>query len=174
MTPEEASQLYTWLRDNISWQQLPITLFGKTHMQPRLIHYEGEKSYTYSGVKLNAVSWNAPIQNIRKRVMQLTGKHFNSALINYYRDGSDYMGWHSDNEASLGKKPIVPSVSLGAQRDMVFRRIDNPKTKFELALSSGSLLVMKETTQELWQHCLPRRKRVQHGRINITFRQIKE
>ncbi len=29
--------------------------------------------------------------------------HFNSVLLNYYRDGKDSVAWHSDDEKSSGK-----------------------------------------------------------------------
>src|SRR4051812_36579464 len=42
--------------------------------------------------------------------------YFNSALVNLYRSGSDYVRWHADNEPCFGKNPIIASVSFGATR----------------------------------------------------------
>ena len=43
-------------------------------------------------------------------------QHFNSVLINYYRNGNDRVGLHSDDEKELGPLPSIASVSLGADR----------------------------------------------------------
>ena len=47
------------------------------------------------------------------------GTWFNTALLNYYRDGRDSVAWHSDDEPELGRNPVIASVSFGATR--VFR-----------------------------------------------------
>ena len=44
---------------------------------------------------------------------------FNSVLMNWYRDGEDYLNWHADDEKELGVNPIVGSVNFGATRDFV-------------------------------------------------------
>ena len=81
------------------------------------------------------------------------------------------MSWHSDNEKELGENPVIASLSLGAQRKFVFKhRIT--KQKVSLFLESGSLLMMKGKTQEHWLHALPKTKKVNKPRINITFRRI--
>ena len=41
-----------------------------------------------------------------------------------------------------------------------------------MMLASGSLLVMKGTTQTHWLHRLPPTKKVADPRINLTFRTI--
>ena len=37
-------------------------------------------------------------------------------LFNWYKNGSQKMGWHSDNESELGYNPQIASLSLGAER----------------------------------------------------------
>lgn len=37
----------------------------------------------------------------------LAGCAFNSCLLNLYRDGSDNMGYHSDNEPLYGRHPVI-------------------------------------------------------------------
>ena len=97
---------------------------------------------------------------------------FNSVLANYYREGRDNMGWHSDNEPELCPKPLIASLSLGATRRFLVR----PKRKargtesLKLDLDHGSLLVMMGGFQQNWQHRVsPTRKDV-GGRVNLTFR----
>jgi alkylated DNA repair dioxygenase AlkB len=81
------------------------------------------------------------------------------------------MGWHSDDERSLGKDSAIASVSLGAERKFLLRHKQTKET-VPVMLEDGSLLVMKGTTQTHWQHSIPKSKRVVNPRINLTFRTI--
>ena len=91
-------------------------------------------------------------------------------LLNLYRDGQDSILWHSDDEAELGHAPTIASVSLGATRDFVMRRKDDHTVKETVALTHGSLVVMRGDSQSAWQHAVPKRARVTEPRINLTFR----
>ena len=43
----------------------------------------------------------------------MTGIKVNSALLNRYNDGADYMQRHADDEPELGEQPKIISVTLG-------------------------------------------------------------
>ena len=120
---------------------------------------------------INHCPWDKQLQQLRIRLEQQLEHQFNSVLANLYRDGHDYMGWHSDNEPELGSEPIIASISLGASRPLQFRH-KKSKQKYELELEPGSLLIMHGQTQSTWQHCLPKRRKVTEARINLTFRYI--
>lgn len=38
---------------------------------------------------------------------KLAGTVFNSCLLNMYRNGSDSLSWHSDNEPVYGSTPVI-------------------------------------------------------------------
>jgi hypothetical protein len=101
------------------------------------------------------------------------------------------MGFHADDEKSLGKNPFIASVSLGEyvllpwgyyywlivvafptsrERLFVFKKNDTKK-QISVILPSGSLLVMFGETQQQYKHSLPRSK-VNGVRWNITFRTL--
>ena len=82
------------------------------------------------------------------------------------------MGWHRDDEPELGVEPVIASVSLGAPRRFLFRRVEVPTEKVELLLEDGDLLIMRGATQDLWHHSVPKSLRVKEPRINLTFRTI--
>jgi len=121
---------------------------------------------------------------IRQRLADDIGTDFDSVLANLYRDGSDYMGWHSDNEAVLGPQPAIASLSLGAARRFVLKRRkqempvpeggngSSSDTKLALELPHGSLLLMRGYTQHHYRHALPRTAKPVGARINLTFRQV--
>ena len=165
-------QQVSW--DNICWQRDHIRMFGKIVAVPRFSAWYGDegKSYTYSGLKLNPHPWNEILRGIRQTVEQKTGCTFNSVLLNWYRDGTDSMGWHADDESELGVNPIIASVNLGASRRFLMRRKDDHRCKWELTLTHGSLLLMRGRMQHFWQHAIPKEKKITSLRINLTFRTI--
>jgi alkylated DNA repair dioxygenase AlkB len=160
------------LIDQLDWQQRKIQLFGRRINQPRLVCGYGSKPYRYSGLTIDA---NEP-PNVLAQMLAAVSKHtataFNSVLGNYYRNGDDYMGWHQDNEAVLGKDPTIASLTLGQRRKFVFKH-KTTAAKQELWLESGSLLVMAGSIQHYWMHALPKTKRAHSLRLNFTFRQIR-
>jgi alkylated DNA repair dioxygenase AlkB len=99
------------------------------------------------------------------------GTAFNSVLLNYYRDGRDAMGWHSDDEPELGPQPVIASVSIGGVRRFLLRPRSGGASS-AIALAHGSLLLMHGDTQKNYQHSLPRTAKPVDGRINLTFRKI--
>ena len=44
---------------------------------------------------------------VQAELERLAGCAFNSCLLNLYRDGSDNMGYHSDNEPLYGRHPVI-------------------------------------------------------------------
>merc|ERR1712093_855420 len=99
------------------------------------------------------------------------GLRFNSALVNLYENGSDWLGWHSDDERCYGPDPVVASVSLGASRHFDYRSREDHTICGGVSLRSGSLLVMSGAMQHHWQHSVPWQGNA-GTRINITFRWI--
>jgi alkylated DNA repair dioxygenase AlkB len=98
---------------------------------------------------------------------------FTSVLLNYYRDGKDSMGWHSDDEKELGQNPVIGSVSFGESRVFQLRhKLRKDIKKVDIKLTDGSFLLMKGSTQHFWQHQIPKTTRNLESRINLTFRVI--
>jgi alkylated DNA repair dioxygenase AlkB len=93
-------------------------------------------------------------------------------LLNYYRNGQDAMGWHSDDEPELGPQPVIASISLGGVwRFLLKAKTGGPSSAIELA--HGSVLLMQGDTQKNYRHSLPRTAKPVVARINLTFRQIR-
>ncbi len=155
------------------WEQRDIAVFGKMHREPRLSawHSEPHISYTYSGVLRTPQPWTPLLTELRDKCADISGATFNSVLVNLYRNGSDGVGWHADNEASNGRQPTIASLSFGASRRFDFRHRES-KTTIKVQLHPGSLLIMSGLSQHCWVHQLPRTKRVTEPRINLTFRRV--
>lgn len=169
-----ASKLFRELRTTVSWQQDPITLFGKTYMQPRLTALFGDngKTYRYSGITMRPAPFSATLLALRQKVEKFAETNFSTCLLNLYRNGQDSNGWHSDDEKELGSEPPIASVSLGEIRYFHLRHRHHKGLNHKIALGHGSLLLMLGGTQHYWQHQIPKSSLNLGERINITFRRL--
>lgn len=160
---------------NIKWRHDKLNMYGREVYLPRYSAWYGDagKDYTYSGLSLTPNEWNKGLLYIKERIDKVAGERFNSVLMNWYRDGEDYLSWHTDDEPELGKNPTIGSVNFGETRRFVLRRNDDTSQKIEFPLSHGSFLLMRGELQHHWQHTVPKQKKVSHSRVNLTFRVIK-
>lgn len=158
---------------NMKWKHDSIKLYGKIIPLPRYTSWYGNenKYYTYSGINSTPNKWNKGLLYIKNEIEKIAKISFNSVLLNWYRDGEDYINWHADDEKELGKNPIIASVNFGETRDFVIKRNDKSE-KVTIPLKHGTLLIMKGEIQHFWQHSVPKRKKVKHARFNLTFRII--
>lgn len=179
----------------IPWSQGRLKVYGKEHMERRFTCFFADatdKVYSYSGRKdLKVNSWTdrqvcPPIlKDLRNYISALCGCQFDTALLNFYRDGEDCIGWHADDEAIYGGKSDAKSivgVSFGAEREFQIRPkpskrnppqpISKSRDKLSITLRSGSVIVMGGAMQQHWQHSVPQRKRVSSPRVSVTFRKV--
>ena len=171
----ESDQIFQALLSKIKWRQDKMKLYGKEFELPRLTAWYGDdgKSYTFSRIPMNPDAWTHTLLSVKSRIEEVTQAKFNSVLLNLYRSGKDGVSWHSDDEPELGKNPIIASVSFGETRRFQLRhKLDKSLDKVEITLTHGSLLIMKGSTQHLWQHQIPKTAKSLQERINLTFRII--
>ncbi|AWM15253.1 alpha-ketoglutarate-dependent dioxygenase AlkB [Flavobacterium sp. NRK F10] len=174
LSAETANRLFAKLYKETPWQQDKITVFGKTHLQPRLTALYGNEGrlYGYSDILMKPHPWTTTLMFIKDEVEALTHQRFTSVLLNLYRNEKDSNGWHADDEKELGRDPFIASVSLGAERTFQIKHNTNKEIKQSLTLNHGSLLLMKEGSQIHYKHQLPKSSKPQKTRINLTFRTI--
>lgn len=175
----EAADLHDRLISGIDWKHGEITIFGQRRSIPRLQAWYGEPEcrYTYSGTELTPDTMTSELQTLLRLTQTLCNTTFNCVLCNLYRDGSDSMGWHADDEPELGLRPVIASWTFGAERRFHFRTRAAPeghskRQSTQLTLPHNSLLVMRGDTQQHWQHQLPKTRRHVDARINLTYRNI--
>ena len=172
---EDPDNLLRQLIAETPWRAEHITLWGQSHLQPRLTAWYSDPGlqYTYSGITLRPQPWPAALLSIKTRVESLAEVAFNSVLLNYYRDHRDSMGMHSDNEPELGPQPVIASVSFGAERSLILRHRYRKELKpISINLPSGSLLLMRGETQTYWKHGINKEREPCGPRINLTFRRL--
>ncbi|WP_245617628.1 alpha-ketoglutarate-dependent dioxygenase AlkB family protein [Siansivirga zeaxanthinifaciens] len=173
-TQNESNAYFDSLLKNINWQQDYITVFGKTHLQPRLTAFyaTNSKTYSYSNIIMTPNPFDGAILEIKKTIENQLKTEFTSCLANLYRSGQDSNGWHADDEKELGKNPTIASVTFGEERIFHFKHKYDASKKLKLTLHHGSLLLMKGETQHFWLHQIPKTKKQVTPRINLTFRII--
>ncbi|MDV3755355.1 alpha-ketoglutarate-dependent dioxygenase AlkB family protein [Elizabethkingia anophelis] len=175
-SPEEADYYYyQLLLSEIEWRNDEAIIFGKKILTKRKVAWYGDIpfEYTYSNATKTALPWTENLLILKKIAEQTTGETYNSCLLNLYHSGDEGMAWHSDAEKDLKKHGAIGSMSFGAERKFAFKH-KKTQEKVELILEHGSLLVMKDETQDFWLHRLPPTKKIFKERVNLTFRTIVE
>ena len=76
-----------------------------------------------------------------------------------------------DSTTELEPDTGVAILSLGAERTISYKSIQDRKIIKEYCLKSGSLLYMNQHVQHNWLHAIPKEKSI-GGRISLTFRRI--
>ena len=160
---------------DLVWRNDFITMYGKTHPLPRKTAWYGDQGLThsYSGIHMIAENWTPVLLKIRVQLEMDLGAKFNSVLINYYRDGSDHMSWHADDEKELGLNPLIASLSFGETRSFQLKhKFNKSRATLRIPISNGSLMVMAGELQHFWVHKIAKTAKAVGPRANLTFRNI--
>lgn len=133
--------------------------------------------YQYAGLAFAPIPMQQWFIDITECVCRFCGirDRPNSCNANYYGDGSQSVGWHSDNEAlfdATNQDVLIVSLSLGATRTFEFRPKDNPQQTTRFNLEDGDLCTMEGLCQKHYFHRVPREHDVSGPRINLTWRWV--
>lgn len=171
---EQKHNYFNELLNKIEWTNEKLVMFGKEITTKRKVAFYGDSlmSYTYSNKTKQALTWTPLLMEIKQLATSYTGSNYNACLLNLYHDGEEGMGWHSDDEKEIIPNSSIASLSIGAERKFAFKHKTTKET-VNLILENGSLLEMKGPIQQYWWHSLPKTKKVQAPRINLTFRQMR-
>jgi alkylated DNA repair dioxygenase AlkB len=165
--------IYQRLLTEQDWPDNRYNFAGRQFVLPRLQTWHADEGirYSYSNNLLKTRPWTPLLTELRAEVETFLGVAFNSVLVNCYRDGNDYVGWHADDEAELGAQPLIASLSFGATRNFAFRH-KKTAAHDRIQLGHGTLLVMQPAFQHNWLHSIPIEETVTQSRINLTFRKV--
>ena len=112
--------------------------------------------------------WTDKLKTVKELIENHTNQKFQVCVLIYYPDGNSGVDFHSDY-AAFGDTSIIPSISLGEEREFIFREKESGN-KFVTALENGSLITMGKYCQERYEHSLPINPDYKNQRINLTFR----
>ncbi|XP_015424989.1 PREDICTED: alpha-ketoglutarate-dependent dioxygenase alkB homolog 3 isoform X5 [Myotis davidii] len=124
----EADWVLEQLCRDVPWKQRTGIREDVTYQQPRLTAWYGELPYTYSRITMEPnPHWHPVLRTLKNQIEENTGHTFNSLLCNLYRNEKDSVDWHSDDEPSLGRCPVIASLSFGATRTFEMRKKPPPQ-----------------------------------------------
>jgi len=167
LTQKEIDYIWSLRPDH----QHEINICGKNVKLPRLVQAQGFP-YTFSGATVDCLPIDPVFYKLLHYLNITLDSQFNMLLINWYRNGNDYIGPHSDEEKDLVPGSPIATVSLGVPRDFILK---NKLTKESItySLHNNTVLVMGGDCQKTHKHSVPIRKTIKDFRISITFRQFK-
>ena len=172
--PELAGTLYVpdfIAQPNALLQHLLQQVAWDTRMQARLTASYG-KAYNYSQMTYPEQAMLPVLADLLPNIENEVGFLPNNCLINHYANGQARMGYHSDQTDILLEDTGIVILSLGSERNLVFRNTDEPEQKIFYTLAHGSLLYMNQAVQQFWQHAIPTSKAT-NIRLSLTFRCLK-
>lgn len=100
LTETDATAYLQYFLQQLARQHDEVILYGKHIRTSRMIARYGDEKfeYRYSGITRKGHIWDDSLWKLKQYIEKLTGQQFNSCLANLYQDGSQGMGWHSDDE----------------------------------------------------------------------------
>ena len=176
------------------WEMRPkerhtIKLFGKECTLPREQTVYGVDNYSYSGKAFPSQPIPPMIQvyldwanEFESGLSNKDGTNYipyNMVLVNWYKDGTDYIGAHRDDEKQIIPQTNVMTISFGAER--IFRvkhapkqgKADDELKKKDYKVTDNSFLIMGGHFQDEFKHEVPKTKKVLRSRVSITLRKFK-
>ncbi len=153
----------------IPWKNYEKVIYDKNIVTKRsLAWYSDESLKSDYG---EGQVWTKELLSLKNLVEETTQTKFNSCLLNFYHNGLEGIGWHSDEEAYPQEYSAIASLSFGAERTFYFKH-KLTERKVAIDLEHGGLLLMSHPTQHHWLHSLPKTKKINSPRINLTFRVV--
>ena len=157
----EAASLFSRLENEVNWD---------TSIRARKTACFGE-TYDESGVDYDVKPMLGTLVPILDSIEKELGFRPTNCLANYYSDGKSTMGFHSDTISNLEGGTGIVIISLGAERNLTFRNIEDYDLRLNCKMNHGSLFYMTQETQKYWTHAI-KKSPVDDARISLTFRRI--
>ena len=138
---------------------------------------DASSGYEYSGQIIPAQPLTADMMNLLGILQEEYGPAFNGLLVNRYRDGTNYVSPHGDNEKGLDQSAGVVIVSWGVKRLFRLRENAPHERPADPVVFKGvetrayyALQMEGERFQKDLKHEVPQQRRVVGERVSITAR----
>lgn len=162
---------------DLYWTDLPWEQRGDTPRKEAFVSRNAPVDYTY-GVSAYARTYtSSAIPEFMLEFWEAAEKFanckFELCFCNGYFDERDHLGWHADDSPSVDDGRPILVVSIGAEREIMFR--DKERTFVDrLLLNNGSGLLMEAGMQDTHDHRIPKAGRKLGPRVSFTFRGLVE
>lgn len=149
-----------------------IVVFNKVcHQQLSTRFYsDSVEGYTYSHRTREASKLTTKQKALLEYVNGLLGSNYNSLLINSYKDGTEYISAHADDERNVDQHAGVASISHGASRKFRIRDKATREILADIPTNDTELWQMAGDFQKDFLHEVPQERKVTKRRTVITFR----
>ncbi len=160
-------------------ERLRIASFGGVFV-PRLVQFYGNGSYSFSGITISG----------EKEIPYLVGECldcsrelypkyvWDGALVNWYENGANYIGPHSDDIRGLVEDSPILSYSFGQERIFRIKKKSEVKENeigyMDVITENNSMVAMCGKMQSQYTHEITKTAKAVGRRINITIRSIKK
>jgi alkylated DNA repair dioxygenase AlkB len=174
-----STELYNELRDHPELKFTSYVIDGQNVQSPRrmmwctndpLCVYKFSQNHIPG---LPPVKFTPNIQRVVNDVERELSMKINAVLVNIYDSGKEHSDFHSDDDPWLGESFVVPSLSLGGEREFCVRPKQQRSDVTKISLPHASLVVMDGQFQSEYEHAVPiTTDKVVLPRINLTFRYV--
>jgi alkylated DNA repair dioxygenase AlkB len=160
-----------------------VVVYGKEHLTPRFQKLYGTATYSFSGATLSP---DPEVPKIVQRCADISQKmfpeyKFNGFLVNWYPDGSSYIGFHADKERELVPGAPICSFSFGGTRTFRIKAKEKQDEDVDIIVEeqdfptlNKSLIVMGGDMQKEFKHAITKTAKKVNPRINVTVRAFVE
>lgn len=155
-----AREWFATLCAKSAWTHMQRPMYDRIVDVPRLI----------ASYRSDAFPAGLPLADMLARVKAVVPAPYNSAGMNFYRDGNDSVAMHGDKLHILAAPHPIALVSLGEPRRMLIRARTGDRASMAIDLEPGSLLRMSHASQLTHEHGIPKTKKPQGPRISVVFR----
>lgn len=135
-------------------------------------------SYTQYILKVRGNDYKSPRLNTfigdieENEITNITKEPYNCILINYYRDGNDYIAYHKDDEKDLVNE-YIPCLSIGGERKFSLKdKYTKHEEKIDKFVFNNDLVIINKEINKNYYHSILKSK-INDLRISLTFRYIK-
>lgn len=149
----------------------PIVVYGKPAKQHRSIGFFSNASigYYYSGQLAKSQPLTPKLKHLLEAINYKFNAEFNGILVNYYLNGEDYIGKHSDDEKGLDKIGVI-SISTGQSRKFRIRDKTTNKIITDILTNDNEIMHMGGEFQKEFTHEIPIEKKAKGERYSFTLR----
>ena len=144
----------------------------------RSVCYYSDQSYSYGNVKHQP----NPMPSSEKYICKILNNlhsilpdfRYNSILVTKYANGSQCLGFHSDNEQKIMENTDIVTISFGESRVIKFKTLSSYGAYPDqtLKICHGDIFVMSRDSQNIFQHSVVPDDSLL-PRISITLRMLK-
>jgi alkylated DNA repair dioxygenase AlkB len=145
--------------DAVEWRRHRRWMYDRMVDEPRLTRWYSANEQLPDGA----------LVAFRREVGRHYGIRFGAMGLNYYRQGSDSVAFHADQELKFLDETMVAILTLGAARPFLLRPRGGGKS-IDISPSSGDLLVMGGACQLHWEHSVPKVSRGSGPRVSASVR----